>query len=1670
MVLAYATNNGGKEARGCVWTPEPGGANGVTDRERILCVARFFISLTATDWVFLIDGWCCIHYSDCLKEETMKSRSIAPRKFFFTSLFVLVLVFIGLMSGIQPTQAVSTDVVISQVYGGGGNSGGIYTNDFIELFNRGTTTVSLAGWSVQYTSSTGTGNFGSATNLITPLSGSLAPGQYLLIQEAAGSATIAALPPPDITDATPINLSGTGGKVALVTSTTGLGCNGSSTPCTAAQLALIKDLVGWDGANFYETVAAPATTNATAVLRNGNGCTETDNNSADFTAGTPLPRNTSSPFNTCAADYPPVVSSIVPANGAVEVALNSTVVVNFSEPVNVTGSWFSIMCTNSSSHTAFVSGGSTSFTLTPNLPFVASDVCTLTVYAANVTDQDLIDPPDNMTANFTASFTMVMPPIPIHDIQGATHLSPKTGQTVKTQGIVTALRTAGGSRGFYLQVPEASYDSDPATSEGIFVYTGSTNPGVAVGDLVTVSATVSEYRGAANSLTLTELTSPTVTKNSSGNTLPAPIVIGAGGRIPPSTVIEDDATGNVETSGVFDPANDGIDFYEAMEGMLVKVNDAVVVGPRSDFTSNREIPIVGDNGANAVARTNRGGVIAQTNDFNPERIILNDWIGTPPFLPAANVGDKFPGAITGVIDYSFNNYKLQVITMPALVSGGLTQEVAPLAGAGQVSIAAFNVENLAPSDPASKFSTLAGLIINNLKSPDLLSIEEIQDNTGATDDGVVDASTTWNKLITAIQTAGGPTYQYRQIDPVNDQDGGATGGNIRVGFLYRTDRGLTFIDRPGASSTTANVVTGSGASTQLQYSPGRIDPTNAAFSTSRKPLAGEFMFQGQHLFVIANHWNSKGGDDPLFGVDQPPVLSSEVQRNQQATVVHNFVNAILNADPNAYVAVMGDLNDFQFSPALATLKGSPAILTDMIDTLPLAERYTYVYEGNSETLDHILVSSGLLSKPYVYDVVHVNSEFATQASDHEPQVMLIKLNNPPTANAGGPYSVNEGSLVTVSATGTDPENGTLTFAWDLDNNGTFETPGQSASFSGVDGPSTKTIKVQVTDVGGLTAVAQAMVNVSNVAPSAVSANPSLITINENDSITLSGSFVDPGTLDTHTVVISWGDGSSNTTLNLAAGVLSYSTTHKYLDDNPTGTPSDVNAIQVTVTDKDSASANTTTNLTVKNVAPAPTINGAPATSNEGVAISLTSATGDPGTLDTFTYAWSVTKNGNSFGTGGPAATFSFTPDDNGTFVVSLKVTDDDTSMGTTSKTITVINVPPAVSNDKVSQTAQYSDPIAAVTVTGKDVLADTPLAATTSWKKSTDAAWVAGLPSGLTFSTPTCENGTCRWTLTGKAMVAPATYIVHVSVKDKDAGEGTTDMTLIVTHEDARVTFTGALFASTASTTSSAANVTLAATIQDITAVDATSDSNPGDIRNATVTFVNRDASNATLCTATIGLANSADLKTGTTTCTWQLNLTGDSQSTNIGIVISGYYVRNSSDDDVVVTVSKPLTSDFITGGGYLVLTNSAGEKAGAAGSKANFGFNVKFNKSGKNLQGNINVIIRNGGRVYQIKGNAMDSLAVQPTPCVNATATAPCTATFNGKANIQDITDPNNPVSVDGNATLQVVMTDKGDPGSNDSMAITVWNKSGGLWFASKWDGTKTIEQTLGNGNLVVH
>ena len=581
----------------------------------------------------------------------------------------------------------------------------------------------------------------------------------------------------------------------------------------------------------------------------------------------------------------------------------------------------------------------------------------------------------------------------IHEVQGAQHLSPYMGQHVENvYGIVTVT----DSRGFWMQTPDADVDASDATSEGVYTYVGSGGPGVNKGDEVLVTADVSEYYpggyGTGN-LSITELSHPSIIPLSHGNPLPSPTILGNGGRIPPDMVIDNDSTGDVNTNPNFDPDQDGIDFYESVEGMLVQINNAQAVGPTSKYG---EIPVVGDKGANASILTYRGGITIRPDDFNPERIIIDDALYSNE--PKVNTGDQFPGAIIGVVNYSYGNYKvLNPDPLPPVDSSGLGKEYTKPTY-DQLSVATFNLENLDPGDSSDKFNGLATVIVQHMRSPDIIGVEEVQDNTGPSDDGTVDANVTFQMLIDAITAAGGPTYEFRQINPQNNADGGQPGANIRVGFLFRPDR-VTFVDHPGGDATTPTDVAMTPNGPTLTLSPGRVAPNDPAFSEdanlgyedSRKSLAGEFMFGDYKVFVIVNHFKSKGGDDALFGRIQPPVQNTLPQRKAQAQAINDFASKILSLDPKANVVVVGDLNDFDFSDTLKALQGDN--LTNLVNYLPREDRYSFIYNGNSQMLDHILVSSNMLAHNTRIDAVHVDSEFPVddRASDHDPVLATFDL-------------------------------------------------------------------------------------------------------------------------------------------------------------------------------------------------------------------------------------------------------------------------------------------------------------------------------------------------------------------------------------------------------------------------------------------------------------------------------------------------------------------------------------------------------------------------------------------------------------------------------------------------------------------------------------------------------
>jgi predicted extracellular nuclease len=301
---------------------------------------------------------------------------------------VLLAAFAASLALAAPASAASPDIVISQVYGGGGNAGATLKNDFIELYNRGTAPVAVTGWSVQYASSGGT----TWTNR-TPLTGTIKPGRYYLVQEAAGAGGTQSLPTPNATGS--INMSATAGKVALVTDNVNLACGAD---CDAAPN--VRDFVGYGGANDFETAPTPVLTNTTAALRNGGGTVDTDNNAADFTVGTPSPRNTPPPVSIADTD---------PDNGANDVPLDTNVTITFSGPIDLAPDAFAIACTTSGDHGFTLSGGPTQYTLDPSADFVREERCTVTVHTEDT----------DATLRFS---TVGVQGLRIHDVQGAAHI------------------------------------------------------------------------------------------------------------------------------------------------------------------------------------------------------------------------------------------------------------------------------------------------------------------------------------------------------------------------------------------------------------------------------------------------------------------------------------------------------------------------------------------------------------------------------------------------------------------------------------------------------------------------------------------------------------------------------------------------------------------------------------------------------------------------------------------------------------------------------------------------------------------------------------------------------------------------------------------------------------------------------------------------------------------------------------------------------------------------------------------------------------------------------------------------------------------------------------------------------------------------------------------------
>jgi hypothetical protein len=231
------------------------------------------------------------------------------------------LVALALLVGAPAAHASSSGLVVSQVYAGGGNSGASYTNDFVELFNGGSSAADLTGWSVQYASAAST------SWSVSALGGSIQPGHYYLVMLASSGAVGSAMPSPDATGTT--NVANSGGKVALVQGTTALTCGASAGSCSA--VSSVADFLGYGSAADYEGAgAAPALSSTTAAVRADGGCTDTNVSSADFTAVAPSPRNSAAAAATCSGS--PAPSASVSQDASVDVDIQPVLSITLERP------------------------------------------------------------------------------------------------------------------------------------------------------------------------------------------------------------------------------------------------------------------------------------------------------------------------------------------------------------------------------------------------------------------------------------------------------------------------------------------------------------------------------------------------------------------------------------------------------------------------------------------------------------------------------------------------------------------------------------------------------------------------------------------------------------------------------------------------------------------------------------------------------------------------------------------------------------------------------------------------------------------------------------------------------------------------------------------------------------------------------------------------------------------------------------------------------------------------------------------------------------------------------------------------------------------------------------------------------------------------------------------
>ncbi|HEX3586497.1 MAG TPA: PxKF domain-containing protein [Candidatus Angelobacter sp.] len=931
---------------------------------------------------------------------------------------LVVLLSSVLVSPPQAVKASANGIVISQIYGGGGNAGSTFKNDFIEIFNADGATVNLSGWSVQYASAAGT------TWQVTALNGPLAPGQYFLIQESQGAGGTTNLPAPNATGN--IAMSATAGKVALVSNTVALsgGC-----PVGGAIVDFVGYGTGSGGASCFEgTAGAPTLTNTTADFRRNNGLQDTDSNSADFITGAPNPRNTpvgtTNPSGAGAANPASVIQggttllTVLVAPGA-----NPT-----STGIVVSGDLSSI---GGSATEPFFDDGTNGDVTANNNTFSFSTVVTVTTTPG--TKSLPISISDAQGRSGSATITLVVTSAPlnlsIHDIQGPGDTSPVAGRLVSTTGIITAVV----SNGFFIQNPDNAVDADPNTSEGVFVFTSSRPAAPAVvGNFVQVTGTVSEFIPSSdpNSPSSTEIQGPSTTLISAGNQLPAPVILTAADTNPVGP----------------------IDQLEKYEGMRVHVDVMTVSGPTDGNLSE----------ANATSTSNGVffGVIAGIPqpfrepgvqlpdplpagapatvtrwDTNPEILRVNTAVQTGSTVLDVTTGATVTN-LTGPLDFNSRFYSILTDPNSATATGNMSAVPVPVAAPNELTIANFNMERFFDTvdDPGTSDVALtatafanrlnkASLAIRNvLNMPDVIGVEEMEHQS--TLQALAD------KINTDAAAAGQPSPNYQAFLVEGNDVGG-----IDVGLLVKGAINVISVEQLGKDTT---FLQPDGTTALLNDRPPLVLTATASQPGSDTSLP---------FTMVVNHLRSLLSiDDP---VDGPRVRA---KREAQAEFLANLLQSHQAAGEN--VISVCDCNSFEFSdgyvdvmgailghpvPADQVVLASPDLVdpdfTDLVTTLPHDQQYSYDFNGSHQVLDHVIVSQSFLSKLTRFAYARNDADFpevfrndpnrSERISDHDMPVAYFTLPEatPPVlhlpANITAEATSPAGAIVNFSATATD---------------------------------------------------------------------------------------------------------------------------------------------------------------------------------------------------------------------------------------------------------------------------------------------------------------------------------------------------------------------------------------------------------------------------------------------------------------------------------------------------------------------------------------------------------------------------------------------------------------------------------------------------------------------------